>query len=145
MAPPNLGSSGQYIRVTRQGQRRKETIQPMTIVKLEDVTTSELKSSIPTRVEEELPTLQQGEVQKSSGDGNGVSNPNPEEITRPTDTEEPRPSQSREEVLVEDITDRPDSPRDEENAEVTKVGTSTMGKKIRPPRVYIFLYHSFQT
>jgi hypothetical protein len=45
MAPPKSGSSGQFIRVTRQGQRCKERIQPETIIELEDVTTSEPESS----------------------------------------------------------------------------------------------------
>jgi hypothetical protein len=43
--------------------------------------------------------------------------------------EETRPSQSQEGVLVEDITDRPDSSRDEEGTEAVEVGTSMAGQK----------------
>jgi hypothetical protein len=56
MDPPKPGSSSQFIKVTRQGQRHKEMIQPEPIIKLEDMTTSEPDSSSSTQVEEEIST-----------------------------------------------------------------------------------------
>jgi hypothetical protein len=54
--------------------------------------------------------------------------------------EEPRSSQSREEVQVEDIIDRPESSRDEEGVEVVEAGTSIVGKKRKIlKRLYISL------
>jgi hypothetical protein len=99
------------------------------IVELEDVTTSDPESVSPTQVEEELPTTQQGEIGKSSGAGNGASNPNPEAPAKPDDTVGPRQSQAQDEVLVEDITDRPESGREEEDTDATEAGTSVAGKK----------------
>jgi hypothetical protein len=43
----------------------------------------------------------------------------------------PRQSKEHEEVLVEDITDRPDSGREKEEANVVEAGTSTVGHKIK--------------
>jgi predicted HTH transcriptional regulator len=69
MTPPKFGTPGQYVRVTRQGQRRKERMrEPENIVELEDVTTSETESIILTWVEEETSTTTQGEVGKSFWD-----------------------------------------------------------------------------
>jgi hypothetical protein len=52
-------------------------------------------------------------------------------LVRSTDIEEQRPSQSQEEFQVEDITDRPYSPRDKERIEVVDAVTSTAGQKIK--------------
>jgi hypothetical protein len=68
MTPPKFGAPGQYVRVTRQGQRRKERMrEPENVVELEDVTTSETESINLTWVEEETSTMTQGEVGQSSG------------------------------------------------------------------------------
>jgi hypothetical protein len=57
MTPPKFGAPGQYVRVTRQGQRCKERMrQPENVVELEDVTTSDTESINPTQVEEETST-----------------------------------------------------------------------------------------
>jgi hypothetical protein len=67
MTPPKFGTPGKYVRVTRQGQRRKERmVEPENVIELEDVTTSETESLIPMRVEEETSTTTQGEVGQSS-------------------------------------------------------------------------------
>jgi hypothetical protein len=130
MTPPNFGSPGQFVMVTRQGQRRKERMhQPENIVELEDVTTSDPKSISLTQVEEELPTAQQGEIGQSSGAENGGSNPNPEMSARPDDTVGPQQSQAQDEVLVEDIIDQPESAGEEEGTEEAEADTSAVGKK----------------
>jgi hypothetical protein len=42
MTPPKFGAPGQYVRVTRKGQRCKERMrQPENVVEMEDVTTSD--------------------------------------------------------------------------------------------------------
>jgi hypothetical protein len=79
--------------------------QPENVVELEDVTTSDPESISPMQVEEEIPTMQQGEIGQSSGAQNEISNPNPETPAKPDETMGPRQSQEHEEVLVEDITD----------------------------------------
>jgi hypothetical protein len=59
MTPPKFNAPGQYVWVTRQGQRRKERMsQPKNMVELEDVTTSDTESINPTWVEEETSTMQ---------------------------------------------------------------------------------------
>jgi hypothetical protein len=49
-----------------------------------------------------------------------ISNPNPEMPAKPEETMGPRQSQEQEEVLVEDITDRPESGREEEDTDAAK-------------------------
>jgi hypothetical protein len=45
MTPPKFGALGKYVRVTRQGQRRKERmVEPENIIELKDVMTSEIES-----------------------------------------------------------------------------------------------------
>jgi hypothetical protein len=84
MTPPKFGAPGQYVRVTRQGQRCKERMrQPENVVELEDVTTSDTESINLTWVEEETSTMPQGEVGQSSGTRNGILNPNPETPAKP--------------------------------------------------------------
>jgi hypothetical protein len=63
MTPPKFNTPGQYVMVTRQGQRHKEIMrQPKNIVVLEDVTTSDTESISLSRVEEETSTTLQGEI-----------------------------------------------------------------------------------
>jgi hypothetical protein len=53
-------------------------VEPENIVELEYVTTFKTESLNPTRVEEETSTTTQGEVGKSLGTQDGITNPNPE-------------------------------------------------------------------
>jgi len=75
------------------------------VVDLEYVTTSYTESIIPTWVEEETSTTQQGEIRKIFGAQNGIFNPNPEAHVNPDEPMGPRHTHEGEEVLVDDITD----------------------------------------
>jgi hypothetical protein len=132
MTPPKFDVPGQYVWVTRQGQRCKERMpQPENVVELEDVTTSDTKSISPTWVEEETSTTQQGEIGQSSGAQNGILNPNPEMPANPDETMGPRQSHEGEEVLVEDITNRPEFEREEEDADKQRQAHLLWDKKER--------------
>jgi hypothetical protein len=125
MTPPKFGAPGKYVRVTRQGQRRKERmVEPENIIELEDVTTSETESLSPTRVEEETSTMTQGEVGKSSRTRNGITNPNPETPAKPDEMKGQQQGHDEEEVLVEDITNQPESKGEEDDTETTEAGPS---------------------
>jgi hypothetical protein len=63
---------------------------------------------------------------------------------RPDDTMGPRQSQAQDEVLVEDITDRPESAGEEEGTKAAEAGTSAWGRKERPLTVWKLPFHSFQ-
>jgi hypothetical protein len=52
MAPPKVSAPRRFVRMNRQSGRKKETMEePKKIVDLDDVTTSETESIIPTRIE----------------------------------------------------------------------------------------------
>jgi hypothetical protein len=132
VTPPKFDVPGQFVWITRQGQRHKERMQHLeNVVELEDVTTYDPESIILMQVKEEIPTMQQGEIGKIFGAHNGVSNPNPETPTKLDETMEPRQSHEQEEVLVEDIIDRPEFDREEEDADATEVDTFAAGQKKR--------------
>jgi len=68
MTPPKFNTLGQYVWVTRKGQRHKERmIQPDKMVEMEFFTTSETESINLSRVEEETLTAQHAEIGQSSG------------------------------------------------------------------------------
>jgi len=73
--------------------------------------------------------VKQGEIGQSSGAHNNISNPDPEMPTKPDKTMGPRHSQEYEEVLVEDINDRPKSKREEEDIDATEARTTPMKQK----------------
>jgi hypothetical protein len=63
MTPPKFGALGKYVRVTLQSQRRKERlVEPENFVEMEDVTTSEIDSLSPMRLDEETSMVSQGEM-----------------------------------------------------------------------------------
>jgi hypothetical protein len=63
MTPPNFGSRCQYVRVTRQGQRSKESMRELeNVVELEYDITSDTRSINLTWVEEEKSIELEGEV-----------------------------------------------------------------------------------
>jgi hypothetical protein len=116
MTPPNFGALGQYVRVTRQGERRKERmVEPENVVEIEDVTTSKTDSLNPMRVEEETSTMVQGEVGKSFGTRNGITNPNPETSTKPNEMTSQQQGRDEEGVWVEDITNQSESKGEEDD------------------------------
>ena len=104
---------------------------PKNVVEFEDVTTSDIESINPTQVEEETSITTQGEVGQSADNRNDISNPKPETPAKPDETTGQRQGPDREEVLVEDITDRLESERDEEDVETVEVGPSVVGQKIK--------------
>jgi predicted HTH transcriptional regulator len=107
MTPPKFSAPWKYVQVTLHGQRSKERMVELeNVIKLKDVTTSEMYSLISKRVEEETLTTTQGEVRKSSRTRNGITNPIPETPTKP---DEMKGGHDEEEVLVEDITNQPKS------------------------------------
>jgi hypothetical protein len=82
MAPPKVGAPSRFVRVTRQSGRKKERMEePENFVELEDVTTSETESISPTRVEEELSTMEQVQVGPSAENPNDSVNPSSENPT----------------------------------------------------------------
>jgi hypothetical protein len=63
MTPPKSNAPGQYVLVTRHGQRHKEIMrQPVNVVELEDVTTLDTESFSLTWFEEETSTVLEGQV-----------------------------------------------------------------------------------
>jgi hypothetical protein len=66
MTPPKFGAPGQYVKVTRQGQRCKQRMrEPEKMDEIEDVTMSDIESINPTWVEKETLIAPQWEVGKS--------------------------------------------------------------------------------
>jgi hypothetical protein len=88
------------------------------VVELDDVTTSNTESISPTWFEEKTSTAPQGEVGNSFGTPNGIPNPNHEMPAKPDETTGQRQGHEREEVLIKDITKRPYSEREEDNAKI---------------------------
>jgi hypothetical protein len=101
--------------------------EPENVVDIEDVTTSYTDSISPTWVEEETSTACQGKVGKSFGTQNGILNPHPETPSKPDEMTGQKQGHDNEEVLVEDITNRSNSKREEEDAETAKVSPSVVG------------------
>jgi hypothetical protein len=133
MTPPKFGTPGKYVRVTRQGQRRKERMaEPKNVVELEDVTTSEIESLSPTRVEEETSTKTQGEVGKSSKIKMAVQTLTPKTPAKPEEMKGQQQGHNEEEVLVEDITNQPKYEGEEDDTtEIMAEGQPVVGRKER--------------
>jgi hypothetical protein len=123
MTPPKFGTPWKYVRVTQQGQRRKERLEePENVVELEDVTTSETESLSPTRVEEETSIVAQGEMGQSSTNPNETQNPNPETHAKPEEMKGQQQGHDEEEVLVKDITNQPKIEGEEDTTETMVEG-----------------------
>jgi hypothetical protein len=90
---------------------------PKNVVELEDVTTSDIESINPTQVEEETSITTQGEVGQSADNRNDISNPKPETPAKPDETTGQQEGRDEEEVMVENVTNRPDSEREEDDKE----------------------------
>jgi hypothetical protein len=88
---------------------------PKNVVELEDFTTSETKSLILTRVDEETLTVAQGETGQSFANPIDNTNPNPETPTKPEELKGQQQAHNEEEVLVEDITNQPETEGEEDD------------------------------
>jgi hypothetical protein len=105
MAPPKVGAPDRFVRVTRQSGRKKERMEePESFLELEDVTTSETKYISPTRIEEEISTIEQVQVGQSMENPNKNTNPSSEHPTEMEEKEKHKQKVITEEVLVEYIT-----------------------------------------